>query len=241
MYFPTIISGLTEGCNPCAVLVLFLFIFFLLISSLTRLEAALFGTFFILSSLGTSFSLGFGMLAQFRGMEIFFILSKSFYFFLVVLAVVAGISNFYDWIVYRRTLDAQKFILTFPRLGRQVNGHQSAPTPKDIYFYINLVLGAGILGFVVVLFQAGSRGQVFLPGLTEMMSSPELKNQAVFFMALYSAMFILPLWVSLSILLGALKSPRLIERMNRYVSKVKIISAAVFLGVGLGLVPMFTN
>jgi len=229
-----------EGSNPCALLILVFFIFFLLVSSLSRAEVILFGVFFILSSLMTSFFLGFGLLANFRGMELFFIISKSFYSFLALLAVVVGCVNFYDWAVYRKTFDVKKFILKIPRLALADNAQNSA-APKEVYGYINLILGAGILGFVVVLFQSGSRGQVFLPAITAMISSSELKNQAIFFMLLYSVMFVLPLWIAFQILWSAFKSPKLIERMNRHVSKIKIVSSAIFLGLGLGLLKIFTS
>jgi len=229
-----------EGFNPCALLILVFFIFFLLVSSLNRAEVMLLGGFFILSSLITNFFLGFGLLANFRGMELFFIISKSLYLFLALLAVVVGSVNFYDWVIYRKTFDVKKFILKIPRLTLTDNDPNSAAR-KEAYGYINLILGAGILGFVVVLFQSGSRGQVFLPAIVAMISSPELKNQTIFFMLLYSVMFVLPLWIAFQILLVAFKSPKLIEWMNRHVSKIKIISSAIFLGLGLGLLRIFTS
>jgi len=229
-----------EGFNPCALLILVFFIFFLLISGLGRAEIMLFGGFFILSSLITSFFLGFGLLADFRGIELFFIISKSLYSFLALLAVVVGSVNFYDWVIYRKTFDIKRFILKIPCLDLADNDQNSAAR-KEAYGYINLILGAGILGFVAVLFQSGSREQVFLPAIATMISSPELRNQAIFFILLYSVMFVLPLWIAFQFLLSAFKSPKFIERMKRHVSKIKIVFSAVFLGLGLGLLQMFVG
>ncbi len=240
MFFPVIISSFIESFNPCHLTVLVFFLFFLFVCNYNRLQLLLAGGGFIAAMFVFSFYLSFGWLADFRSLEIYFVLGKSIALFLGLLAVGIGVFSFYDWWGCVTMKSPQRFLIKMPRFFPEeltVNHVFGA----DIFRHLGLLLMAVFLGLVAVLFQPASRDQVFLPVWSELIAGPGLRDQAVFFSGLYNFIFVLPFILSFHFLRAGLKSDKVVEYLKGHLSKVKIVHSAVFFGVGVGLLYMLSG
>ncbi|HOW34917.1 MAG TPA: hypothetical protein PL155_00675 [Candidatus Omnitrophota bacterium] len=230
MDFITIfLAGLIDSVNPCALAVWAYLIAYIFFVNYSRRQILLFGNFFILGIFLSTLLIEWGAFGVFRNLEVFSVITNTAHAFLGVLAVVLGILNFYDWIICRKTGDCERSIFLKIGAGRSGGIHG----PGKVLFIA--ILG----GFVFGILSSAGRGYPYFPVAVGMLVEQGRIFKAVVGVALYSLALIIPLPVILILLLKGLKGRNPADFVKIYFSKVKIISAAVFLGLGLGLLFMF--
>lgn len=238
---PYLFAGLADSVNPCALASLAVFVLLLAYVPDTERKMFWLGSGFIMA-------VGMGWLANIivgrfdpvlvlPGMLAVF---KFFYLGLGLVFIFAGVLNLRDWLEFVKTRDFKRFTVRLPRM---IEGHLNiAPKISRETKFVRLKFaGLGSLtGFcltflsslwpphetvAVMLYQYSLPGQIF-PAVT--MS---------FF---YGLGYVFPLVTALSIflILRRLNPP---PSINNIISKIKIISAAVFLALGAGLTVVFLN
>lgn len=238
------LAGLIDSVNPCALTVGVYFLAYIFFVNYSAKRVQFFGSSFILSIFLTSLLMEWGVFGAFRHLEISFIIANTTHVFLGVLAVVLGILNFYDWAVYRKTGDCEKSI--FLKMGAAKNktaAISAAPAQGnyrgEIHGPVKTILIAIFGGFVFGILESAGRGYPYFPAAVIMLIKQNLVFKALAGVVLYSIALTLPLLAILVLLVKGLKGRSPADFVKAYFPKVKIVSAAVFLGLGLGLLFMF--
>ncbi len=103
---------------------------------------------------------------------------------------------------------------------------------------IKLCISALIAGFIVSLLESVCTGQVYLPTIVFVMGLPDLRSKAFLYLVFYNLMFIVPLvLVFLAALKGA-ASEKFASFAGRHLGAVKLITAGLFLGLGIFLLTL---
>lgn len=236
-------AGLVDGINPCAFTVLVFFISFLSFVGYKRQQIVILGSFFILAVFLTYILIGVGLFEFFRRLEFFYSLSWIVYLLTAILALFLGVLSLYDYWIFKKTGDAERIKLRLPDLVKQqihkVIREKTDPRGRldlKAVSKLKLALAALSSGFIVSILESVCTGQMYLPTILYVLGfSKGFNLKAMGYLLLYNLMFILPL-VGIFILgLFGMTSGGFAKLANRHLAKVKVFTAAVFFGLGIGL------
>lgn len=227
---PFIKSGFWAGLTPCAFLNIVFFAFVFLYLPLTRKKKDLAGVVFILSIFGTYYFLELGVFEAFRQSEIFEILVRGFYLLSGVVLVILGSMSLYDWYFLKRYRSDEKILLKFP-------GTVNSPEKNNLAHLARLLIFPGISGFLMALLSSHCRGYLTLSSILSLVIDGQMKVKTVVYNSLYNIMSVLPLILVFCLL----KSGMFQKIASSNIARAKIMSSGVLLGLGFGLLFMFSR
>jgi len=169
-------------------------------------------------------------------------LSRALFLLVGLLSIVLGSLCFYDWWVYQRTHDPSKFVFKY-LFNLEHSPLENGEVDSGNKFLNNLKIASltGIGGFLICLFGSVCTGQFYLPAVMMMLSSMGSKVNIFWGPASYSFVYIAPLIAVFFFVMLSIRSQRATQFAKRHISKSKIITSALFFGLGLGLIFTFTT
>lgn len=238
-------AGLIDGINPCAFTVIVFFISFLALQGYKKKELIVIGLFFILAVFLTYLLIGLGFFGFFYRLKGFWLVSKIFNFAIGILSIILGMLAVYDFIRYKKTGKTEGLILQLPQviknrihfvIGLHYRKSQNLKLQEKKTVVFRLVLTAFITGFLVSVLEAVCTGQVYLPTITFVLKTTQIRLQALVYLLLYNLMFIIPLLVIFIFALLGVTSEQFAQFFKRHFLTTKILMAVLFFSLGILLI-----
>lgn len=237
-------AGLVDGINPCAFTVIVFFISFLALQGYRRRQLVAIGLTFIFAVCLTYILIGVGLFSFLYELKGFWLAVKIFNYTVGILSIILGIACIYDLIKFRKTKKTDEMILQLPQAVKnqihkvvgqhyRVDKKESSAEKSSL---IKLLLSALVTGFLVSILEAVCTGQVYLPTIAFVLKTSQLKIQALGYLLLYNLMFIAPLFVIFILALFGVTSGDFSVFLQKHMSKVKILMAVLFFGLGVFLI-----
>jgi cytochrome c biogenesis protein CcdA/thiol-disulfide isomerase/thioredoxin len=223
-----LIAGLIDGLNPCAFATIVFLISYLSFLGKQSKEILTYGIIFTSGVFVAYVIAGMGLMAGFRQLSGFPMLTKGIYLVIGAFAIVLGIISFYDYYLFRRG-EVAKMKLQLPMaLKKKIHGIIRVQTRSSKAGF----LGTFILGFVIAATEVVCTGQVYLPTIGYIMTVPELRAYAFLNLILYNVMFIIPLvGVFVAAFLG-ITSEKMAVLSKKHTGHVKFLTGILFIGLG---------
>ena len=155
----------------------------------------------------------------------------------------------YDFCKFKKTKDASGLILQLPQavknqIHRIIGLHyridknkKEAQAPKRVI--LRLVSSALITGFLVSILEAICTGQTYLPTITFILKSGQLRLYALGYLLLYNFMFIIPLLIIFIFALLGVTNAQFTAYLKKNMLMIKIAMAILFFGLGTFLIVNF--
>ena len=240
-------AGLIDGINPCAFTVIVFFISFLALQGYKKKELIIIGFSFIFSVFLTYLLIGLGILNFIYRLKGFWLVTRIFNISIGIFSIILGALAIYDFLKFKRTNDTQGLLLQLPQgiknrihyvIGLHYRktkaGQQGEPALEKHIF--RLVITALLTGFLVSVLEAICTGQTYLPTITFILKTTNLKLQALTYLLLYNFMFIAPLLIIFFFALLGVTSEQFSVFLKRHLLTIKVLMAALFLGLGIFLI-----
>jgi len=229
--------GLVDGINPCAFTVIVFFISFLALQGYKKKELTVICLSFIFAVFLTYLLIGLGIFNFLYQLKGFWILTRIFNISIGIFSIVLGVLAIYDFLKFKKTGDTEGLLLQLPQSIKNrihyVIGLHYRKTRKDIF---RLAITALFTGFLVSILEAICTGQTYLPTITFILKTTDLKLQALVYLLLYNFMFILPLLIIFFFALLGATSGQFAHFLKRHLLGIKILMAVLFFGLGIFLI-----
>jgi cytochrome c biogenesis protein CcdA/thiol-disulfide isomerase/thioredoxin len=226
--FTIVFAGLVDGLNPCAFATLVFFVSYLTISGrkgkdvLSVGAAFTLGVFLAYMLVGVGFYRALDMLG-----DLLTTLGRWLYALTAIFCLVLAAVSFSDYLKARRG-EIGEMTLNLPhRLRMQINAFIRKSRKSSAF-----VAAAFVTGVVVSFLELACTGQVYLPTIIFVMSVPELKAQALFFLFLYNLLFVLPLVIVFFLAYYGTGAKQFSSFLQQRASTVKLGMAFLFLALG---------
>jgi len=223
-----LIAGLIDGLNPCAFATIVFLVSYLSFLGKQSGEILKYGIIFTFGVFIAYIIAGVGLMAGFRQLTAFPLVTKGIYLVIGIFAFVLGIISFYDYILFRRG-EIAKMKLQLPMaLKKKIHGIIRIQTrsPKAGF------LGTFALGFIIAATEVVCTGQVYLPTIGYIMTIPELRAYAFLNLILYNLMFIIPLVGVFVAAFFGVTSERMAIATKKHTGTVKLLTGILFIGLG---------
>ncbi len=241
--FAVVGAGLLDGINPCAFTVIVFFISFLALQGYRRRELVCIGAAFIAAVFLTYIAIGIGLLGFFYHLTHMWVASRIFNVAMGVFTLALGCLAVNDLAVYLRTGRTEGLALQLPSavkhqihaiIGMHYRKGMPAPagTIAPRHTLLRLLLSAFVTGILVSLLEAVCTGQVYLPTITFVLKSSQLKAQALLYLLLYNGMFVVPLIIIFVLALLGTTSQEFAGFLKKHLATVKVLMALFFFGLG---------
>ena len=234
-------AGLIDGINPCAFTVIVFFISFLALQGYIKRELVVIGLTFILAVFLTYLFIGLGAFNFLYRVSHFWVLARAINIAIGIFCIVLGFLAIYDFLKFRKTGKTEGLTLQLPQavknqIHKVVGMHyrvdkKTADTSAQRHLS-RLIISALITGFLVSLLEAVCTGQTYLPTITFILKTADLKLHAFAYLLLYNFMFIIPLFVIFLLALFGVSSAQFSEFLKRRLLIIKLLMAALFFGLG---------
>jgi len=232
-FLGTLVAGLADGVNPCAIATMIFLISFLATQKRKRSEILIIGLAYTGSVYITYFAMGLGfreVLDVLKGKSK--IVADSIRWAAFVAASVIAILSFRDAFMYARTKKTKDIALQLPkavkmRIHKVISGHMSGT---------GLIIGSVITGFLVTLLEAICTGQMYLPYIVAMTTQSELRIWGIIYLAFYNFLFVLPLLVVMVLAFYGMKWNDLAKRTQKNMVLLKIILGLVMVALAVYLI-----
>jgi glutaredoxin len=226
------VIALADGFNPCAFTVLIVLLS-LLTHTKSRKKMLLIGSVFVLTSAFMYFL--FIMVLTFIGSWVFGQYGSALLMVLGVLVVIAGIINIKDFFYFKKgislTISDENRSKIFRHAGKIVKKVDGAQNKRSLLMPL---LGTAALAALVNLVELGCTAM--LPAAYMSALFNQYGNTIGFYHVLYTAMYsivyVIPLFAILGDFLYSFKSDRLTENQARV---LKLVGGLIMLGLGLVL------
>jgi cytochrome c biogenesis protein CcdA len=226
-----LIAGLIDGLNPCAFATIVFLVSYLSFLGKQSREILTYGIIFTLGVFVAYVIAGVGLMAGLRQLSGFPMITKGIYLVIGTFAIVLGIISFYDYIQFRRG-HMEKMKLQLPMaLKKKIHGIIRVQTRSSKAGFI----GTFVLGFVIAATEVVCTGQVYLPTIGYIMTVPELRMNAFLYLILYNFMFIIPLVGIFVAAFFGITSERMALATKKRTGTVKLLTAILFICLGLFL------
>jgi cytochrome c biogenesis protein CcdA len=223
-----LVAGLIDGLNPCAFATIVFLVSYLSFLGKQSREILTYGIIFTFGVFIAYIIAGMGLMAGFRQLSGFPLVTKGIYLVIGLFAFVLGIISLYDYYLFRRG-DVAKMKLQLPMaLKKKIHGIIRVQTrsPKAGF------LGTFALGFIIAATEVVCTGQVYLPTIGYIMTVPELRVHAFLNLIYYNVMFIIPLvGVFVAVFFG-ITSEKMALVTKEHTGTVKLLTAILFIGLG---------
>ncbi|MCB4791929.1 MAG: DUF1573 domain-containing protein [Elusimicrobia bacterium] len=226
--FPIVAAALIDGINPCAFAgIIFLVAYLSLIQKKAFYEVFWTGMMYILGIFIVYFLIGVGLAKVFVALNAIKYVAKILYIIMGCGTLVLSFLSFKDY-----------FSLKGAELGKEANVTLQLPMWMKVkmhdfihkYADVRYLIPFGfILGIVVSFMEFFCTGQIYLPTIMYMVSVPEMIGKAVFYLTIYSFVFILPLvFIFVGVLISS-RSGRMQALGRKQVRAVKLLTGVLFL------------
>jgi cytochrome c biogenesis protein CcdA len=238
-------AGLIDGINPCAFTVIVFFISFLALQGYRKRELAVVGLFFIFSVFLTYLLIGVGLFSFFYSLKGVWIVRRVFNLGIGALSLVFGILAVVDFFKFKISGRTEGMSLQLPQavknqihkvIGMHYRKDKSASTRASSPAMFRLIITALVTGFLVSILEAVCTGQVYLPTITFVLKSTNIKIKAFAYLVLYNLMFILPLFVIFFCALMGTTSEDFSRFLKKHFLATKILMAVLFFVLGIYLI-----
>jgi len=227
-----VLAALADGVNPCAFAAMVLLISVL--STVRLAEGAERGTAAGLALGGGAMCLGVFVtyyaagLALFKGagvVESYPLVEAVVFWAVWALAAGGFVLSSVDAARYLRTGDAKRVLLRIPEPLRR----RLAPLLRTSLGRGGLTLGGFAAGVIIALVEGVCTGQMLLPTIQYMASTPGLRASGALYLLLYNALFTLPLVAILGVAIAGVRFQALSGFLKKHLAAAKLLLAAVFL------------
>jgi len=238
--FAVIGAGLVDGVNPCAFTVIVFFVSFLSLMGYRRREMLLIGCAYILAVFLTYLAIGLGLFNILYKLDAIFWLSKALYFLVGALSILLGCLAVRDYLYYKKTGRTDDMALQLPRIVKNkihaiVGAYYRKGTGEQRKAMGGLFISALVVGFLISVLEAVCTGQLYLPTIVIVLREGSMRIRALFYLLVYNLMFIIPLVVVLLFALVGTTSRDFETFAKKRLGLIKLVMAAVFLGLGAAL------
>ncbi len=228
----TILTGLADGINPCAIATMIFLISFMATRKRTRKQILLIGLTYTATVFVTYLAMGLGLkgvVEQIKGRYILYSIIRWGAF---LAAVIVAFLSFKDAFVYNKTKKSEKISLQLPksvklRIHKVISGNLSGTS---------LIIGSITTGFLVTILEAICTGQMYVPYIVAMTQLESLRLKGFLFLILYNFLFVLPLLIVMVLAYFGLKWNDLAKKTQQNMVLLKIILGLVMSGLALYLV-----
>ncbi len=223
-------AGLLDGLNPCAFTTIIFFVSYLAAMERKGKEILVVGGAFAGAVFLAYFLVGIGALGFVHSLAIVQTLSRLVYLGTGVFCLAMAGLALYD--LYRiRQGRMEDTALRLPDMLRR----RVRSTIREGASVRNYVWAAFVTGFVVSLLELACTGQIYLPTIIFVTGVPELRINAMLYLALYNLMFIVPLMVIFVLAYYGTTSLELTLFLRRNTALVKVLTAIFFAALGAWL------
>jgi len=220
-------AGLVDGINPCAISTLVFLVSVLGVLKVGRRRMLANGLAFCAASFATYTAIGFGLLHAFHSLEGFGALQRVFEITLLALLLVLAALSFRDAWRYHRSHREEEVTLRLPDgLKRRIKR-----TIRDGMNARYALVGALAAGAIVTALESVCTGQVYVPTLVLVVKAGHAGARVLACLALYNAMFILPLVAVVGLSYTGLTLQELLTWSRREVAVAKCLTGLLFLGM----------
>lgn len=238
-------AGLEDGINPCAFTVIVFFISFLALQGYRKKELAAIGLSFIFAVFLTYLLIGIGIFNFLYSLKGFWALTKAINISVGILSIILGCLALYDFFKFKLTGKTEGLVLQLPksvkyqinkviglhyRLAKDTKGQAIKPG------IAKLITSAFITGFLVSLLEAVCTGQLYLPTISFVLKTTNLKLHALGYLLLYNILFCLPLFVIFLLALLGTTSEEFSRFLRSRLGAIKVFMAVLFFGLGIFLI-----
>jgi len=237
--------GLVDGINPCAFTVIVFFISFLALQGYVRRELIAIGLCFIFAVFITYLLIGLGAFTFLYRISHFRLIIKAANLLIGIFSVVLGYFALYDFFKFKKTGKTEGLTLQLPQsiknqIHKVIGMHYRADKKLEGAFskrsIFKLMISALITGFLVSILEAVCTGQTYLPTITFILKTTNLKLQALGLLLLYNFMFIVPLLLIFIFALFGVSSAQFSNILKKHLLVIKILMATLFFGLGIFLI-----
>ena len=229
--WPFLAGGLLDGLTPCATSTIVFLAGFLLFFPFKNKERNVFGGCFIAAVFITFCFMEMGAFEGSRRLELFFVVTKAAYIFASILSIVLGVLCLRNWWMAFRNPGVKEFPFQFSKILRKEEVSAGNPLKRAIW--------AVAAGFLAAILSSICRGQVYLSMMLYMLAQSQ-KIKAIFYILVYNLMAVLPLIFIFGLVHRLATRSSWQAYLNTRLSAVKVVTAAVLLALGCGLLFMFT-
>jgi hypothetical protein len=237
-FLGTLVTGLIDGVNPCAIATMIFLISFLATRKRNRNEILLIGIAYTATVFITYLAMGLGLKGVLEHIKGYHIISTFIRWGAFGLAVIVAILSFRDAFVFSKTKKTEEIALQLPkavklRIHKIISGNLSGR---------NLVIGSIITGFLVTLLEAICTGQMYVPYIIAMTQQPSLRAAGYLYLIFYNFLFVLPLLIVIILAYFGLKWNDLAKQTQKKMVLLKVLlgiimtGLAIYLAVGSGFV-----
>jgi len=219
----TILTGLADGINPCAIATMIFLISFMATQKRTRKQILLIGMTYTATVFITYLAMGLGLkgvVDQIKGRYVFYLIIRWGAF---LAAVTVAFFSFKDAFVYKKTRKSENISLQLPkavklRIHKVISGNLSGTS---------LVIGSITTGFLVTILEAICTGQMYVPYIVAMTQRESLRLKGFLFLILYNFLFVLPLLIVMVLAYFGLKWNDLAKKTQKNMVLLKIVLGLV--------------
>jgi cytochrome c biogenesis protein CcdA len=225
-------AGLADGINPCAFATIIFFVSYLSLIERKGRDIILVGISFTLAVFLSYLAFGIVLRELLSGVISWTgpILRPILNGITAALCLILAILSFGDFSKARQG-NAKDMTLRLPdRLRKWVNA-----TIRQSMKSETLVAASFVAGVIVSFIELACTGQVYVPIILGL-STPGRRPQALMSLILYCLAFIVPLVIVFAITYMGTSSQKLGLFLQRHTSSIKLITAVLFLGIGLWLI-----
>lgn len=226
-------AGLIDGVNPCAFATLVFFVSYLTVLGRGRKQILITGIAFTLGVFLTYLLIGLGLYRVLTAIPALAIAGKVIYAITAVVCLVLAGLSLYDFFQARRGRSGEMALKLPTRLRKRVNQAIRESMSPGKAAWAALVTGA-----VVSVVELACTGQIYLPTLMFVAGRPELRATAIPLLAAYNLAFVTPLVIVFVITAFGVESDRLRQLLAKHTGTVKLLTAALFVGLALWLISM---
>jgi len=226
-----LVAGFIDGLNPCAFATIVFLVSYLSFLGKQSREILSYGLIFTSGVFIAYLIAGMGLMAGFRQLSGFPMVTKVIYLIIAIFAFVLGIISFYDYILYRRGQGAKMKLQLPMALKKKIHGIIRVQTRSSKAGFI----GTFVLGFVIAATEVVCTGQLYLPTIGYIMTIPKLRAYAFFNLVLYNLMFIIPLGGIFVAAFFGVTSERMAVATKEHTGTVKLLTSLLFMGLGVFL------
>lgn len=214
--FVIIAAALVDSINPCAFAVIIFLITYL--SALgVKNKILKVGFAYIASVYVTYFLAGLGLITIVNISGI----SKLVYNIAAIIAILFGLINVKDYFWYGKGITLAIPASKKPLIKKYV---QMASIPASL-----------ILGFLVALFELPCTGGVYL-AILSILAKPEMQGVAMFYLAVYNLIFVLPLAIILLLFWKGVSSEKMEKWRTKERGKMKLVLGLVMITLGIWMI-----
>jgi cytochrome c biogenesis protein CcdA len=226
-----LVAGFIDGLNPCAFATIVFLVSYLAFLGKQSTEILKYGIIFTFGVFIAYLIAGTGLMAGFRQLSGFPMITKGIYLAIAIFAFILGIISFYDYILFRRG-EMAKMKLQLPMaLKKRIHGIIRKQTRSSKAGFA----ATFVLGFVIAGTEVICTGQLYLPTIGYIMTIPKLRAYAFFNLVLYNIMFIIPLVGIFVAAFFGVTSEKMAAVTKEHTGTVKLLTALLFIGLGVFL------